>query len=144
MLKDKIARAEVLLAEAFAELSAELRDETGRVRGELTQECWRLRLKSGELRRYFSQSGQDWYLDQLLFKERRGGVFVDVGGYDGVTGSNTLFFEVFRGWTGLLIEPVPALSEGQSSHEKPRRKAYLSRSRRHSHRHRQRRRLVVL
>ncbi len=109
MLKDKVARAEVLLAEAFAELSAELRDETGRVRGELTQECWRLRLKSGELRRYFSQSGQDWYLDQLLFKERRGGVLVDVGGYVGVTASDTLFFDVFRGRTGLLIEPVPAL-----------------------------------
>ena len=37
-----------------------------------------------------------------------GGVFADVGGYDGVTGSNTLFFEQRRGWSGLLVEPSPA------------------------------------
>ena len=27
-------------------------------------------------------------------------------GYNGVTGSNTLFFETMRGWTGLLVEPA--------------------------------------
>lgn len=109
MVQDKIDQAKRLLSEAFADLNAELRREVGRRRGALAEECWRLRLMSGELRTYFSQSGQDWYVDQVLFKERRAGIFVDVGGYDGVTGSNTLFFEVFRGWTGLLIEPVPAL-----------------------------------
>lgn len=109
MGRDKIVHARTLLAEAFAELTAELRHEAGRRRGALAEECWRLRLMSGELRAYFSQSGQDWFLDQVLFKKRRAGVFVDVGGHDGVTGSNTLFFEVFRGWSGLLIEPVPAL-----------------------------------
>jgi len=107
--QDKIATAEALLAEAFAELNAELPRQSGRHRGAITQDCWRLRLMTGELRQYFSQSGQDWFIDQVLIKERRGGVFVDVGGYDGVTGSNTLFFEMFRAWTGLLIEPVADL-----------------------------------
>ncbi len=44
----------------------------------------------------------------MALKQKRGGVFLDVGGYDGVTGSNTFFLEVFRGWTNALVEPVPA------------------------------------
>jgi len=34
-----------------------------------------------------------------------------VGGYDGLSGSNTAFFELFRGWDGILIEPVPTFFE---------------------------------
>jgi len=39
-----------------------------------------------------------------------GGVFVEAGANDGVTQSNTYYFEKFRGWTGLLVEPEPALA----------------------------------
>ena len=106
--RDKIAMAETLLSEAFRELNDELKRERSRARGELAQDCWRLRQMTGELRQYFSQSGQDWFVDQVLLMEKSTGVFVDVGGYDGVSGSNTLFFEIFRGWTGLLVEPVAA------------------------------------
>lgn len=60
--------------------------------------------------RYSSQAGQDYVVDQV-FKGKRGGTFLDIGGYDGVTGSNTFFLEVFRGWTGVLVEPVPAQLE---------------------------------
>jgi len=109
--KDKIAQAEALLAEAFAGLNEDLRHESSRARGALAQECWRLRLMTGDLRQYFSQSGQDWFIDQMLLKGRRDGVFVDIGGYDGVSGSNTLFFEIFRGWTGVLIEPATTAIE---------------------------------
>jgi len=56
---------------------------------------------------YVSQAGQDFIVDQAM-KAKRGGTFVDVGGYDGVTGSNTYFLETHRGWTGALVEPVPA------------------------------------
>ena len=62
----------------------------------------------GNFRQYFSQFGQDRYLDQHVFTNKREGVFVDVGAYDGFSGSNTLFFEKFMGWTGLCIEPDPA------------------------------------
>ena len=55
---------------------------------------------------YFSQAGQDRIVDSIL-KKKMGGVFVDVGGYDGREGSNSLFFEVFRAWTGILIEAAP-------------------------------------
>jgi len=62
----------------------------------------------GNFRQYFSQFGQDRYLHLNLFANQRDGVFVDVGAYDGFTGSNTLFFEKFMGWKGLCIEPDPA------------------------------------
>jgi FkbM family methyltransferase len=62
----------------------------------------------GQFPEYFSQFGQDHYLSKQLFENRRNGVFVDVGAYDGVSGSNTLYFEKFLGWTGLCIEPDPA------------------------------------
>lgn len=56
---------------------------------------------------YKSQMGQDKILDTQLFKEKRNGVFVEVGALDGVSGSNTYFFEKEREWTGILIEPNP-------------------------------------
>jgi FkbM family methyltransferase len=39
----------------------------------------------------------------------RPGFFVEAGGYDGYTQSNTYFLERFRGWRGVLVEPVPEL-----------------------------------
>ena len=33
------------------------------------------------------------------------GYFVELGANDGVNQSNTLYFEKFRGWRGVLIEP---------------------------------------
>ena len=54
----------------------------------------------------WSQFGQDVAIDALL-RRRTGGFFVELGGFDGETGSNTLLFELLRGWDGLLIEAVP-------------------------------------
>jgi FkbM family methyltransferase len=42
--------------------------------------------------------------------DRDGGVFIEAGANDGVRQSNTYYFEKFRGWTGLLVEPVPELA----------------------------------
>ena len=60
----------------------------------------------------FSQNGQDrWIFEQLveplLLRSPRAlaGVFVEAGAVDGVTNSNTLFFERYLGWSGLLVEP---------------------------------------
>jgi FkbM family methyltransferase len=39
-----------------------------------------------------------------------GGFYVEAGANDGVTQSNTLFFARYRGWRGLLVEPVPDLA----------------------------------
>jgi len=39
-----------------------------------------------------------------------GGYFVEAGANDGYTVSNTYYFEKLRGWSGVLVEPVPALA----------------------------------
>jgi FkbM family methyltransferase len=68
---------------------------------------WRLQKLRGQRAEYVAESFQDRFLDESVFRRKRGGVFVDVGAYDGVTGSNTVFLEKYRGWTGLCIEPSP-------------------------------------
>ena len=35
------------------------------------------------------------------------GFFIEAGAYDGYTVSNSLFFEIYRGWKGLLVEAHP-------------------------------------
>jgi FkbM family methyltransferase len=61
-------------------------------------------------RTHFSQIGQDKYIDEML-NNRENGFFIEAGAYDGEVLSNTLFFEMQRKWTGLLIEPLPKLFE---------------------------------
>ena len=59
--------------------------------------------------RYASQNGQDLYLHNRFFRGRtRPGVFVEFGMSDGVTNSNTYFFETQLAWRGLCVEPVLA------------------------------------
>lgn len=41
---------------------------------------------------------------------QRGGVFVEAGAHDGYTQSNTYYLERHRGWSGLLVEAIPALA----------------------------------
>lgn len=53
--------------------------------------------------------GMDRKLDAILNQE--GGYFVEAGGNDGYTQSNTYWLERFRGWNGLLIEPMQELYE---------------------------------
>lgn len=66
---------------------------------------------AGVQAKYYSQpcSGQDKYLNEQIFKGKRNGVFIDVGAHDGVTYSNTYFFEQELAWSGLCVEPVPTL-----------------------------------
>ncbi len=59
---------------------------------------------------------RSYALDQLDLKLRpyinfRNGFFVEVGANDGLSQSNTLYFEKYEGWKGLLIEAIPALAE---------------------------------
>ena len=42
---------------------------------------------------YKSQYGQDRILNEYIFHDKRNGVFIDIGAYDGVHYSNTYFFE---------------------------------------------------
>jgi len=48
------------------------------------------------------------YLDKILddiFKSKKNGFFIELGANDGLKQSNTAFFEFYREWSGLLIEP---------------------------------------
>lgn len=56
---------------------------------------------------FYSQYGQDEFCRRLLGQSK--GLFIDVGAYDGITNSNTLFFERNLGWRGLLVEPNPSV-----------------------------------
>ena len=53
--------------------------------------------------------GMDRQLDALI--DRDGGFFVEAGGNDGYTQSNTYGLERFRSWTGILVEPMQELYE---------------------------------
>ncbi len=56
---------------------------------------------------YFSQYKQDFILDKVIFKDKKGKVFFDIGANDGITYSNTYFLEKNLGWTGVCVEPLP-------------------------------------
>lgn len=58
----------------------------------------------------YSQYKQDIIIDFLLSKKNNG-VFLDIGAHDGVSLSNSLFFEKHRNWTGVCIEPNPSVFE---------------------------------
>jgi FkbM family methyltransferase len=68
--------------------------------------------------RLFEKLGSQRYSHPALFGiDRRlaellpwdGGTFVEAGAHDGYTQSNTYYLERCRGWTGVLVEPVPEL-----------------------------------
>ena len=54
---------------------------------------------------FFGQNEEDVYAYNTFFKKKVGGTYLEMGALDGITYSNTLFFERHSGWKGLLIEP---------------------------------------
>jgi len=56
---------------------------------------------------YYSQAGEDEYLNANYFKNKKNGKYIELGALDGVLYSNTKFFEDQLGWNGILIEPHP-------------------------------------
>lgn len=70
-------------------------------------------------RAVFEALGSDRYsrpslhdLDRKLERhlDLDGGFFLEAGANDGVAQSNTYYFERRRGWSGILIEPIPELA----------------------------------
>lgn len=90
---------------------------------------WRTRNRLAAMRRsLFERFGSDRYshpslhdLDRKLatWLPQRDGFFVEAGAYDGFIQSNTYWLERFRGWRGVLVEPVPHLVE-QARRTRPR------------------------
>lgn len=40
-----------------------------------------------------------------LFNNKKNGIFIELGAFDGLTQSNTAYFEFNHNWSGILIEP---------------------------------------
>lgn len=53
---------------------------------------------------YHSQSQEDKMFNEKYFKNKLNGIYVELGALDGLTYSNTYFFENYLGWSGILIE----------------------------------------
>lgn len=58
---------------------------------------------------YFSQYSQDKFLNEVVFSNKKEGFFIDIGAHDGISFSNSLFFEKYKNWEGVCIEPNPVV-----------------------------------
>ena len=63
------------------------------------------------MNRYHSQYGQDKFVNEVLFPDLQKGFFVDIGAHDGISLSNTYFFEKQKLWNGICFEPIPEIYE---------------------------------
>ncbi|MCX6990466.1 MAG: FkbM family methyltransferase [Chlamydiae bacterium] len=98
-------KAEKLRIKAEADLEAPIIREPAK--GDLVDYYNRIgRREDG----YYSQCGQDRLLNEKWFKNKKNGVFVDIGAHNGISFSNTKFFEEL-GWKGICIEPIPEVYE---------------------------------
>jgi FkbM family methyltransferase len=61
-----------------------------------------------EPQNHYAQFGEDKILNDIFHKKV--GTCVEVGGFDGVTGSNSYFFEKL-GWRCVVVEPMPDFCE---------------------------------
>lgn len=60
---------------------------------------------------FYSQIEQDKYYIENIIKYKPNGIFLEIGGYDGITGSNTYFLEKNLNWNGIIVECNPTLVE---------------------------------
>ena len=61
--------------------------------------------------KFYSQIEQDKYYIENIIKYKQGGFFLEIGGYDGITGSNTYYLEKQLNWNGIIVECNPTLVE---------------------------------
>jgi FkbM family methyltransferase len=75
------------------------------IRGELRNKIWKLEKKFNWNDSFYSQFGQDKFINDNFFRSYKNGFFVEIGAYDGISGSNCFYFEKFMNWKGIAIEP---------------------------------------
>jgi FkbM family methyltransferase len=62
-----------------------------------------------------SEHDEEWILREAL-RDRRGGVFVDVGASHYQQNSNTYFLEKDLGWSGVAIDPIASFAADYAAH----------------------------
>jgi FkbM family methyltransferase len=55
---------------------------------------------------YYHDFRNDQFVDKYITKGKHGGYFIEIGAADGVSYSSCYFFERYRDWRGLAIEPA--------------------------------------
>jgi FkbM family methyltransferase len=55
---------------------------------------------------YYHDYRNDQYVDKYITKGKHGGYFIEIGAGDGETNSSCYFFERYREWRGLTVEPA--------------------------------------
>ncbi len=68
-----------------------------------------LEIKPDLIRKSYALNRLDLKLTSYLTWEY--GFFIEVGANDGISQSNTLYFEKYKNWQGILIEAIPELAE---------------------------------
>jgi len=58
---------------------------------------------------YYGQMAIDFILHSRYFKNKKNGLFVECGAFNGVADSNTLFFYENLNWRGFNFEPIPSI-----------------------------------
>ena len=74
-------------------------------RGMLRQKIWNCERSFFWNEKYTSQAGQDKIIKKNFFDGKKNGFFIEIGAYDGISGSNCYHFERFLNWDGIAIEP---------------------------------------
>jgi len=71
---------------------------------------------------FHAQTGEDKILYESVWKNSPniGGLFIEVGAFDGITISNTKFFEDHLHWSGILIEGHPESAKSLIRNNRPK------------------------
>jgi FkbM family methyltransferase len=61
---------------------------------------------------YYHDLRNDQYVDKYITKGKHGGYFIEIGAGDGQENSACYFFERYREWRGMAVEPARVYQEG--------------------------------
>jgi FkbM family methyltransferase len=61
--------------------------------------------------KFYGQVNQDEFIFQRYFQDKKNGISIECGSFDGVMESSTLFFEETLAWTCINIEASPPIFE---------------------------------
>lgn len=68
-------------------------------------------------RKIYSQDNQDFIVYETFFKDKKDGVFCDIGGNHPLNINNTRYFEEM-GWDGIAFEPLPHMTKLWEEHRR--------------------------